>query len=36
VDRIQFDTGTGRVTNKGEMWFLDNDNSDDFLLGRII
>ncbi|MCC6910015.1 MAG: hypothetical protein IT430_18935 [Phycisphaerales bacterium] len=36
VDRITFDTGTGRVTNKGETWFLDNDNSDDFLLGRII
>ncbi len=36
VDRIEFNTGTGKVTNKGDTWFLDNDNSDDFLLGRII
>jgi len=36
VDRIEFDTGTGKIINRGESWFLDNDNSDDFLLGRII
>lgn len=36
ADRVQFNTGTGKVTNKSDMWFLDNDNSDDFLLGRII
>jgi hypothetical protein len=36
VDRIEFDTGTGKIVNRGESWFLDNDNSDDFLLGRII
>lgn len=36
VDRIQFNTGTGEIVNRGESWYLDNDNSDDFLLGRII
>ncbi len=36
VDRIQYDTGTGKITNKSDTWFVDNDNSDDFLLGRII
>ena len=23
------------MTNKGDTWFLDNDNSDDFLLGQL-
>ncbi|GEM_PF-6266575 len=36
VDRIEYDTGTGKVKNKSDTWFVDNDNSDDFLLGRII
>lgn len=36
VDRIEFNTGTGKIVNRGDSWFIDNDNSDDFLLGRII
>ncbi len=36
IDKIEFDTGTGKVKNKKEDSFIDNDSSDDFFIGRII
>ncbi len=36
IDKIEFDTGTGKVSNKKEESFNDNDTSDDFLIGMII
>lgn len=36
IDKIEYDTGTGKVSNKNEESFIDNDSSDDFLIGQII
>ncbi|MFG0331350.1 MAG: hypothetical protein ACF8PN_15795 [Phycisphaerales bacterium] len=36
IDKIEFDTGSGKVKNKNDDSFNDNDTSDDFFLGRIV
>jgi len=36
IDKIEYDTGTGKVKNKKDDSFFDNDASDDFYIGRIV